>query len=375
MAAAHQRGGAAPARRLQRRVTGDRDTGRALVEHRTPADGRRSPDRCAPAWRSRESAAARREARTPRAGWQGPRRRSSTTRTSRPRSEWHLRSPATSTPARTAPPRPGCWQGPGSTTTSWPGWPSRPRRTVDDVRRRSSGDDDALVPPVNNANQLDRVLESSCSTTSPSHAEVVAGGHRQGDLPGFYLEPTVDRRPAAAGRPLIQKEIFGPVITVQRFTDEDEALAMGQRRASTASRRRSGPSDVGRAMRMAKRLDFGCVWINTHIPLVCRDAARRLQALGVRQGPVDVRVRGLHPHQARDAVARLSARSDGLDQTAAISTGVVVGAVDPPLGSTDTPICAVPARAPGRASAPWPPPGASRPADVARPDASSSQTW
>ena len=66
---------------------------------------------------------------------------------------------------------------------------------------------------------------------------------------------------------MIQNEIFGPVITVQRFTEEAEALALGQRR-----RVRSGVSvwttDHGRAMRMAKRLDFGCVWINTHIPIV-----------------------------------------------------------------------------------------------------------
>ena len=66
---------------------------------------------------------------------------------------------------------------------------------------------------------------------------------------------------------MIQNEIFGPVITVQRFTDEDEALRWANG-VTTASRRSVWTKDFGRAMRMAKALDFGCVWINTHIPLV-----------------------------------------------------------------------------------------------------------
>jgi len=133
----------------------------------------------------------------------------------------------------------------------------------DNARTGAPLDEGILYGALSSADQLGRV--QSVIERLPDHATLELGGHRQGTR-GYFHEATIVSNLLQTDE-AVQNEIFGPVITAQKFTDEAQALTWANDvQYGLASS--VWTTNHGTAMRMAKNLDFGCVWINTHIPLV-----------------------------------------------------------------------------------------------------------
>lgn len=132
-----------------------------------------------------------------------------------------------------------------------------------EVRTGDLDDEDCFYGALNNPDHLEKV--AGFIDRLPAHAKVEAGGERVGEK-GYFYAPTVVSG-LKQDDEIIQNEVFGPVITVQKFTDEAQAVQWAND-VEYALASSVWTTDHGTAMRLSKVLDFGCVWINTHIPLV-----------------------------------------------------------------------------------------------------------
>ena len=191
----------------------------------------------------------------------------------------------------------------------------RPAATTTRPRARSS------APPARARRGLHR-----------AHAGPRRGRRRRRARPtgaGYLFEPTVVDG-LKQDDEMIQNEIFGPVITVQQFSDEAQALAWANGRR-TGSPRRSGRRTSAARCAWPRACDFGCVWINAHIPIVAEMPHGGFKQSGYGKDLSHVRLRGLHAHQARDGEPernrqRSASQRPAIRRGAHRSTGTSAGA-------------------------------------------------
>ncbi len=176
-------------------------------------------------------------------------------------------------------------------------------RNAEKLRPGAPSDPDAFYGPLNNINHFNAVSDKIANL--PASAKIVTGGKRSGET-GFFFEPTVITG-VAQSDDIVQEETFGPILTVQSFSDEKEAITLANDvRFGLASS--IWTKDHGVTQRVSAALDFGAVWINCHIPLVAEMPHGGFKYSGYGKDLLGLRSRGLHPSQARHEFARLSRR-------------------------------------------------------------------
>ena len=165
---------------------------------------------------------------------------------------------ATSTPVRTAPPR----RGSSSSERIYDDVVGKAVEAVSSLTVGDPGADDEIgMGPVISAEQQERVL-GFLERAVDAKATVLTGGETHGDR-GFFVKPTIVAD-VAQDAEIVQNEVFGPVVTIQSFASDDAAIEMANdiRYGLAAS---VFSENVGRAMKVAGKLDFGCVWVNEHL--------------------------------------------------------------------------------------------------------------